>query len=471
MLSSAWRISLFGFAIAVLAGPARAIDTGAPQHYITGSWVNVRSAPAPDAPVLGRLVVNTPVRLLGSRGDNGFCEVNYAPDKTGHVACRFIGDEPVWLTIVGAQFDQGGQPNPAYSAPKAFWLQPNVDRLLAAGKHFETTMLKPGEAATEQKTAQEAGRLGKIRRFAIPEFEAMKDRLKNGVTGSRADDPDGRFRPLASWKSIKQIAMRNPSASDLSPEGGSITELHSYWGWREVPVALIRALELPTVGNSHFRDAGQLLPPSVTTEVASWKFGIPYRAVVKGGPKWIQPGHYNDGYLFGAWDVGAVETTLVSDVRDHDLNRDGSLRSKPSRVPGGRFPDTDADGEDCKLGFAWGDAGAEVNRAVFGPAARPPTGNRLFHFFSRDDLPRDKASVVRGRSKFTAAGFVSAETLSFDLDGDGVADFLVWEGTGISQQDIHDPGSAQANYRIVFVNIAGEWRLFLVDEFLYGCGC
>lgn len=65
----------------------------------------------------------------------------------------------------------------------------------------------------------------------------------------------------------------------------------------------------------------------------------------------------------------------------------------------------------------------------------------------------------------------SAEILRVDVDRDGRDDILVWEGTGVSNQAIHDPGSALATYRLIFFNVGGAWHLLLVDEFLHGYGC
>lgn len=468
-----YRLSFFAatamFANIVLANN-EAARSASEQRYVIGSWVNVRSMPAANAAVIDHVIVNTPVVVANDEAGNGFCEIAYAGGKRGHVTCRLIGDKPLSLQEVGLPHSANGEPNPSYSAPRAFWIEPSVDRLMVAGKYFETVMLKPEELMAEQKPPAEHGERAKVRRFPIPEYEAMKERLRNGVVGFLgANDRDIR---LAKWQAIKDIAASNPAAGGLTSEGQSIRNLFRFWGHRDTPMDLIRALELPSIKQSYFRDAGKILPPFATTETASVVFGTPYRAVVKSGPKWIPAGHYSDGYLFGAWDVGAVETRLVSTVHKHTIFRDGKILSEASDVPGGRFPDTDADGGDCDIGFSWGDAGASILRATFGkiPPVKKP-GESLFYYFSKDRLADSPASVVRSKTKFSYAGFIKAETFLIDVDRDGVGDILVWEGTGVSEQPIWDPGSAQANYRIIFFNVDGEWHLFLVDEFLYGCGC
>jgi|JI9StandDraft_2_1071091.scaffolds.fasta_scaffold61918_1 uncharacterized protein YgiM (DUF1202 family) len=464
--------SLSFIALTAFAGDLPLIDSSKSRHFIIGSLVNVRSAPSINAPIVGRLVVNTSVKIKDTTAGSGFCEISYELEKTGYIVCRLIGNEPIAQRDIGDPFDQKGNPNPLYSATKAFWLKPSVDNLLAAGKHFEALMLKPGEFDAEQKAAVENGRLTKIRRFAIPEFEAMKNFMRNGVKGFFGVTQNETYRLSPKWKEIKKIASSDSNSSSLSSEAELINNLHPMWGLRSTPMELIRALELPPTKSSYFVDAGHLLPPHITTETASAQFDIPYRAIVTSGPKWIPAGHYNDGYVFGAWDVGAIETNLVSEVKKHTLHRDGRILSETSSIPGGRYPDVDADGDSCNLGYSWGDAGDSINRAVFGSTqTNEKTENRLFYFYSKQDLPRAQAKVIRAKKKFSSARFIAAETLAFDIDGDGVSDIFVWEGTGISEQEIHDPGSAQANYRMVFVNISGEWHLFLVDEFLYGCGC
>lgn len=439
--------------------------------YVIGSWVNVRSLPATNAPVVDHVTINTPIKIKNDTAGNGFCSIIYAAGKQGYIDCRLVGSRPLSLEDVGIPFDAQGNPRPSYSASKAFWLQPSVEHLGAAGKYFEATILKPGEIKAEQKAAMVNGRLTKIRRFPIPEYEAMKNRLNNGVKGFIGANKNDNYQPMPKWETLRTIAATIPKSKGFV-EDEAISNLFRIWGHRDVPIELILALKLPTIKKSYFRDSSDFLPPFVTTETVSSKFDIPYRAVVKSGPKWIPPGHYNDGYIFGTWDVGAVQTNLVSPVKKHAIYRDGRVRTELTTVPGGLFPDIDADGDVCDIGFSWGDGGATIYRTVFGTSfSETKAGNRLFYFFSKDNFPNTKANLIKSKSKFSSAGFISAETFRIDVDRDGIDDIVIWEGTGISKQDIHDPGSAQANYRIVLFNITGEWHLFLVDEFLYGCGC
>lgn len=449
---------------------ALTVQEGA-QLYVNGSWVNVRSRPATNAPVIDHITVNTPLQLKNDTPGNGFCYITYAGEKQGYIDCRYVRSRLFSFDDIGIAYDSSGNPRSSYSASKAFWLQPSAEHLVAAGKYFEATMLKPGEFEAEQKTAMVNGRLTKIRRYPIPEYDAMKSRLNTGVKGFISTNKYDSYQPMPRWETLRTLAAKVPRANEFVMEDESISNLFRIWGQRDAPIELILALKLPVVKKSYFQDSTQLLPPFVTTETASAKFDIPYRAVVKSGPKWIPPGHYNDGYIFGAWDVGAIQTNLVTSVQKYTVHRDGRVRSELTTVPSGLFPDIDADGDVCDIGFAWGDGGAAIYRAVFGTSfSEAKAGNSLFYFFSKDNLPT-KARLIKSKSKFLSAGFVSAETFRIDLDRDGVDDIFIWEGTGISKQEIHDPGSAQANYRMVFFNITGEWHLFLVDEFLYGCGC
>ena len=160
-------------------------------------------------------------------------------------------------------------------------------------------------------------------RYPIPEYEAMKSRLNNGVMGFISTNKYDSYQPMPRWETLRTLAAKVPRAKGFIVEDESISNLFRIWGQRDAPIELILALKLPVVKKSYFQDSAQLLPPFVTTETASAKFNIPYRAVVKSGPKWIPPGHYNDGYIFGAWDVGAVQTNLVTPVKKFTVHRDG----------------------------------------------------------------------------------------------------------------------------------------------------
>lgn len=448
---------------------ALSADAGTPpQHYITGSWVNVRKHDAPDAPVIDHVSVNTPVRRTGSASSHGFCEVEYGPRERGYVACKFLGDTPLRLIDVD-QPELNGKPNPNYSPPRAFWIQPSVGRLITAAGHFDSIMSKPGVSAAEINSSQQPQKLTTTRRFLIPELEAMKARLATGVIATAFDIQD-RWSvgppKTPKWKDIK-AAQANKSSK--FPDN-DVRDLFQSWGSRDTPMALIQELELPATRASWFTSQKQVLPPYVSTETASFLLEVPYQARVEGGPTWVPGGRYNDmGYVFGAWDVGVVRTNLVAPVNKHTVFRDGTVRSEPSIVPGGRFPEPDADGSECSVGFSWGDGDAAIQRAVTGSSKG--AGNRLFYYYSVDNVPKHKARVTRSRAAFVVQGFVRAETFRFDLDGDDTDDILVWEGFGTSEQSIHDPGHPQAHYRMVFFNIAGEWHLYLVDEYVYGCGC
>lgn len=455
-------------AAAVVVNLAWAADESAPQ-YVVGSWVNVRAQAAADGAVIDQIIVNTPVRLANAAAGNGFCEIGYGADKRGFVACRLLGEKPLSLLEVDTP-EINGKSNPAYSATRAFWIQPSVDRLLAAGQYFESTMLKPRELEAERKAAKESGGVVKVRRFPIPEFEAMKAQLKSGVMGSLADPPTLPYGPfklnyqsMPKWADIKAIVGSAKNNADFYNALLKFSFVGS-WSLRNQPGDFFRLLELPPIKKSHFREVNQVISPDVMPETASSLFGIPYMAVVKGTPSWVPPGHYSGddpGYIFGAWDVGAIETHLVSPIRRHTVHSDGTLHSESSSVPGGRFPPPDTDGyNDCKEGFAWGESDKVVNH--------PP----LFYYFSKHDLPRKKATVNRKKSKFPVAGFIGAETFRFDVDGDGVDDIVVWVGTRPPDVEaINPPELAQADYRVVFFNIAGEWHLLLVDVVTYSCGC
>lgn len=430
-------------------------DSDANVQYVYGSWVNVRSLPATDASVIDHIIVNTPVRVANDATTNGFCEITYEERKQGYVACRLLGDKPLSLEDIDKPYDASGR-NPLYSPTRAFWIQPTVERLFAAGQYFEATKLKPGELDAERKSAKEAGKLTMLQRFPIPEYEAMKKRMQQGTMGVLGDD---HWPPPEKWQVLKK------KAADNLVEG----RFTVFFGLeRQDYIELIRALELPPTKQSYFRNANQPIPLDVTTETASALFGIPYRAEVKSGPRWIPPGHYDDDdayFLLGAWDIGEIESHLVSPALKHTLLRNSKMRTETTDVRRSRFPQSNADSDDCHEGFSSGDAGAALSAM-----SDMKPGQRLYYFFTKAPLPYDKANVIRSKNKFSAARFTEAETFRFDIDHDGIDDIFVWEGTGISRSQLFTPISAPY-FRMFFFNIDGEWFLFGIDEFIYACGC
>lgn len=387
-----------------------------------------------------------------------------------------IGDRVIPLTEVGVRYLSVNVPNPNYSSTRAFWIQPSVERLLDAGRDFERKFLTPEELSIERGdwNGERPDPLPQPRRFKIPEFETMKALLSQGIVAAHSNvEPNNipRSASLARWSDLKRHANEgNPG--DKFSKYNELRALHPIWGLRDPSVELLQRVELPAVGPSMFQDEQEIGRPFDSTELLSEKFAIPFKAVVTSGPTWLPDGHYNPAYVFGAWDAGTIETELTTDVFKHVVYLNGKVRTEPARIKGGVFPSTDADGSDCNLGFSFGDPAPKFwQNYPHDESAKSKSKGRAFFFYTKNPIEHVATKVGKTTVGLGVDGFSSATNYFFDLNTDGTPDFLLWEGVGTSKQEIHDPGNALPHYRMAFINIAGEWWLLMVDEFLYGCGC
>jgi hypothetical protein len=478
---------------AVSSQPTRATTDMAPgSRWIVGSWVDVRATPLENGEVVTRLKVNTEVHADGVVSRTGFCGIAWGDGQHGFVTCESLGDRALRIEdIANYYLPDGRTKNPAYSPTRAFWLEPSLERLWAAGQYFESKFLSDEERAKEQALDGAWDTKPIPKRSTIPEYEAMKAVMRNGIVGVFPTLEPSRFsllsRKLAPWEELKALA----EAGDPSNQNSMYNELRSLqlnWGYRDPSVSLLRAIELPIVGASLFKHENEIGRPLATTEEISAKFAIPYQATVLTGPQWIPGGHYNGPYVFGAWDAGAIETKLTREVFKHTLYASGKIVSERDTVKGGKQPPHDADDSECNLGFSLGDASPQVWKALPSFVPKPVSVEagdaKLFYFYSKVPLQYTQskgteqvrsfdaeASQLDVDVKFNTAGFTSATERYFDVDLDGVMDLLMWEGTGWSKQEIHDPGGELPHYRMIFMNIDAKWYLLAVDEFLFGCGC
>ena len=410
----------------------------AEKQWVLGSWVNLRATAAANGDIVDRLVVNTEVALLGRQ--RNWCEVTARPEV---------------LAEVGAPTLEADKPNPRYSAPRAFWLAPSMVRLQAAGDHFWAVLLTEAQRAKERpRQVDDKGnvipdydkRPAPVR-YAIPEFEAMKDLMKRGVVAATERKP-----VLVRWAELQQ-AVANSVNGSIQLSGG-----------RWVPDGvgpMVRHARLNAARPSFFQRETDLAPAASHVESLSAQFGIVERLKVLGGPKWVHMRH-EEPYVRGNWDLGSFEITLDKPVLEYAVGRKG-LAGLREWAPSWKH-DVSED-VTCNAGLNL------VPRATRTLADYPQVKDPLVWLHVAKPIAFKKVRVTTSARKLAPTPKEQEERSAYttifmhdiDIDGDGVPDLAVWEGM---RRDGN--GGDTLGVRVVFANIGGEW--FLLDaDYLTEC--
>lgn len=404
--------------------PAAAAD----PLFVQASRLPVRAQAAATSDALGHLVTNQAVRLVSTRGE--WCEIERErPKLHGYSPCKFLSEKPLAVTEINRQLKLSRlTPRQRLDwQSRAFWVEPSLRRWTAVGDSMSEVLLSPETRAREISGA-------KPLRFKTPEFEAMKQRLAQGVV---APPPTGLVTNASDWQS-------------------------AYLG------AALKRLPLPVAKPSYFGANGvfALNGPPFSLESAaasavdlvdtlSGVHQIPFRMSVE------QPASYAEAHpplqqapfmrvsgaldiIVGVWDVGSVSIAFDKPARLNGITR----YAQPT-------------GTEVKaLTFDFGDHSACVGGTM---AVKLRTLNKLAPW--DDTLLRwvgkpalaGKATVKR--RKWRGTGEYDKFTVDdIDLDGDRVADFSVWNGRYMPQV------SAEGLWQAVFANVGGQWRLLAYDE-------
>lgn len=416
------------FLCLALSGRTHAADVA----WVQGSWVNVRSAAAADAPILGQWLINTRVQRV-ARGTD-WCEARSDDGRQGFIKCVLLGERPLTLAEVSTRvYNAAGNPAAPYSPLRAFWIAPSVGRLAAAGQFLPGKLLSAQQRQLETGLDDQGNEIPerKLIRFAVPEFEAMKQLLIKGVVtrpeyeiqltplDQIREDPDGMQRSIGSViKLLKQGALKAAQPSLFTRKG-------------EVSMA----------------------NGSIDTMAAVT--GQPVSMRVLRGPRLVRD--YEGWMADGFWDVGAVELTLQAPVYVHSLARNGLLGAASQTVM--RMTPNAAYESCVSQTTFYGGAPAAATLLPDYPAVKNP----LAGFYVAKPLPARKVTV------FSRALRVNWKPLDMpersdrvmlheaDLNADGRADVAVWEGPGWEQQDM-------LSWKASFLNIAGIWYLGAYDE-------
>lgn len=404
-------------------------------RWVHGSWVNLRAAPTTKAEVIDRLVVNTPIKLQSTQGD--WCEIT-TNDKPlrGFLGCKFLGEKPLTLADLGADEYR-------VNAPRAFWLAPSARRLMAAGTHFRDTLLTERQREREEFRYEnnEPFDLSKppgFVRYPVPEFDAMKDLMKKGVIAAQENRPGS-----MKWAEIIQQLPKD-NTGYIHSQG---FYLYDY------QLSLARFATPKPVGPSLFKRTTDLATSGATIENLSAQFGIIERLRILGGPKWVHSRHNNPG-VAGYWDMGSFELTLDKPVFEYVIGRQGlAAAARWDKATEKHAIDAD---EGCSEGMNL------AMRATDPVPGYPNVKDPLVWIFTPELLPYKKVSIKRsakrlppltsGKPDWQEHSLELIVIHEIDLDGDGIADLLVWEGMAPHF------GSEVAT-RMVLANIAGEWHL------------
>ncbi|MFZ6759450.1 hypothetical protein ACO0K9_19775 [Undibacterium sp. Ji50W] len=459
------RPTILGFSIFLLVFvqiPKAYAEEDSKKQWIQGSWVNVRSTEVANSPVVDHLAANTAVILLTQK--NSSCEISWGNGRKGFVACQFLGPKALDFVEM-ASFSLQGKDNPKYSPARAFWIAPSMAGLFNAGVYFQQKLLNPQQLQLEQgygegrENPQIAPRLV---RYPVPEFDAMKAVLAQGVVAPVAADP-----PLLSCKQMQEAREKQ-----LGKTTAETSSRYGDWQYPEAnkfPYSYVRVhdcrapelpgLSLPTVRPSFFKDKKMLLPGSAAIEQISAHFGIVEKGRASGTPKWTLD--YDQWRYTGAWDIGRYDLSLEMPVYEHVIGRTGlvsAYRWTPSLqiVPNGASAS-------CEEGLSNRRRGKEL------VADYPKVKDELMWFQSPVPLPIKTSKIVTrilqvpapkdGNKSFDIKKIVSYEV---DLNNDGVPDFIQWDIW--AGPEINGPSSLLA-LRQVFVNINGEWYPFEQDSY------
>ena len=449
------------------------------ERYITGSYVNVRANPTRNATVIDRVIVNTPVTILTQSAD--YCEIKWGNDKHGFVACNLIGTQAIRIEDISEKYlldannkpvlgkNYVPKPNSTYSPLRAFWIAPSIERLFDAGEYFRQTALPATQLQEESEFSSKGGgeKIPELRRPTLPEFEAMKALLTNGIVA-----PQSQHTALTPWKAIQDLTQRANDSGNLNQF--QTLSRSMYFDSSQRYIDIYKEISLPAVTPSFFKTLDEIGRPGEATESLSAQYKIPFKMTVLSNPQW---GGDNNSYplLVGAWDIGEVEIKLARTIYEVSVGIDGQLsigetaastknsKGDPSQYCLGSFRVAAQNNVDSgwiffRLGNHPKLSHAKVTiKAISSPFTAPQSDQTL--------TLGKPAKMKKAKKLFEANQIEGRKTIAWiDLDNDGVNDLAVWDDGGAGLDlDYH-------RQLLIFANVIGQWYLLDADE-VHACGC
>lgn len=416
--------------LALLALSSTGVQAAGEQQWVQSSWVVLRNAPAKEAKIVANLVTNTAVSVEQRKDE--WCLVNTVPAAAdpllkpakGYVACNTLGARKLTLADVFAPGKDGTM------APdrekQLFWIAPSLGRFTEVGTHLNYSSLSAEQASREKSTRTPV-------RFEIPEFEAMKKRLIQGVV------------PLAE----QELSRVNVN---------TFKSINSIPGWyiNSEVVNHVKTFNpqknLPSIKPSLFkRHADVLLSGEGSPDAISIMLGQPNSVKFSGKPEWIM-GQHDEG-VSAFWDIRRIDVKYAHPVALHSISHTGFVSARMIQA---NVIMAYSASSGCTEGYP----PLPDGQAVTGyPRIKDYP---LVSFFvprllavKKNDVISRKAQVVVHSDPYSGPKnplpwSVLVHTL--DLDQDGVPDLAImeWSSPGFIS-------GAMSSQRYQFVNVAGEW--------------
>ena len=409
-------------AILCIVSPSALAEEG----FVHGSWVNLRASPTTTASIRGQLTTNT--KLVVVARQESWCSVKTPGGLEGFLACDLLGPAP--LTLEQA----AGHPG------RAFWIAPSVGRFISYG-----SLLRSGAAYKRMFASLKDGEEARIP--PLPEFSAAKRLMQAGV--------------------IPQVSAEVVRGEPVNP------------GQMEYAKALQPKPIKPSLFRAH---ADVVLTSEGDADSVAAVSGTRVALKVVAPPLAHSAQHYAPDVtgITGFGDIGEAELLFNPPITVYSVLPRGLVAA--AHVAKERRVGLPRESGDCgkhytgKRSFGSileGERGNEYERWPSTPlkdyAKRNATLDPLASFVTAKPFVARKVKIVSRLAKIT--NFIDPRPVDpndtsrqklpdsakvvlheIDLDGDDVADILLWELPSI--------GSMSGTFNVArswFLNINGSW--------------
>lgn len=431
-------IAIIIFFMTVTSGLCWAEDG---QRYVQASRVPLRSTPSAASAAQGYMTTNIQVRLLTDKGE--WCEVQDVESQVrGFFLCKYLANKPLTLAeiqshLVDAAPTKISDRERLDWLSRAFWVEPSLTKWIAVGTAMESVLLS---AETSQKEI--VGQ--KALRFKVPEFEAMKKRLTQGVVSKEIVDLSSgiavdNIEYLKNARSKMKLPKISPS---LFKKGDAFAMVGPPFSVSDLDIGIPLVERLSQSNNFAYRVIETMPAEFTGPQFQSDSPSLQLTKInLKKRPRSLFLRISEPNYIVsGAWDVSQVNVTFDKLPKLQGITRKG----EPTEA--GVEAVTMAVG---KQGSSCGGSGISVKVREISAKDKAPWSSALMSWVGSPAVAGK--STVRTR-KFKGANEWEALVIDdIDLDGDGIPDYSVWNGR--YQPQI----SAQGIWQAVFANVSGNW--------------